>query len=106
MPMDHTMPNIAISREMTLAKGRYIGLIEGVQGEAELTFVRTSPTQITADHTFAPDTMRGTGIAKALVERLVTDARAEGVKIVPTCTYIQAQFARNADWSDVLAHSG
>jgi uncharacterized protein len=100
------MPTIAISREMTLAKGRYVGLIEGVEGEAELTFVRTGPAQITADHTFAPDSMRGTGIAKALVERLVSDARAEGVKIVPTCTYIQAPFARNADWSDVLAQNG
>jgi uncharacterized protein len=97
------MPNIAITRETTLAKGRYVGLIEGVEGEAELTFVRTSPTRIDADHTFAPDTMRGTGIAKALVERLVADARAEGVRIVPTCTYVQAQFARHPDWSDVLA---
>jgi uncharacterized protein len=97
------MTSIAITREMTLAKGRYVGLIEGVEGEAELTFVRTSPTQIDADHTFAPDTMRGTGIAKALVERMVADARAEGIRIVPTCTYVQAQFARHPDWSDVLA---
>jgi uncharacterized protein len=97
------MPNTTISREMTTAKGRYVGLIEGVSGEAELTFVRISATKIDADHTFAPDTMRGTGIAKALVERLVADARAEGVKIVPTCTYVQAQFARNAAWADVLA---
>jgi uncharacterized protein len=97
------MTSIAITREMTLAKGRYVGLIESVEGEAELTFVRTSPTQIDADHTFAPDTMRGTGIAKALVERMVADARAEGIRIVPTCTYVQAQFARHPDWSDVLA---
>jgi uncharacterized protein len=94
---------IAITREMSLAKGRYIGRIEGVEGEAELTFVRTSPKQIDADHTFAPDSMRGTGIAKALVERLVADARSEGVKVIPTCTYVQAQFARHPDWSDVVA---
>jgi uncharacterized protein len=100
------MPNITINRETMLAKGRYVGLIEGVEGEAELTFVRISATRIIADHTFAPDSMRGTGIAKALVERLVADARAEGVKIVPTCTYIEAQFARHADWSDVLVPPG
>jgi uncharacterized protein len=102
MPNDH-MPNIVITRELSLSKGRYVGLIEGVEGEAELTFARTSSTQIIADHTFAPDSMRGTGIAKALVERLVADARAEGVRIVPTCSYIKAQLARHADWSDVVA---
>jgi uncharacterized protein len=98
-----TIMTIAITREMNLAKGRYVGRIDGVDGEAELTFVRTSPTQIDADHTFAPDSMRGTGIAKALVERLVADARTERVRIVPTCTYVKAQFARNPDWADVLA---
>jgi uncharacterized protein len=100
------MPNITISREMNPENGRYVGRIEGVEGEAELTFTRVSTTQIDADHTFAPDTMRGTGIAKALVERLVADARAEGLTIVPTCTYIQAQFARHPDWSDVRANAG
>jgi uncharacterized protein len=98
------MPDIAITREFaTPDKGRYVGLIDGVDGEAELTFVRTSPTVINADHTFAPDTMRGTGIAKAMVERLISDARADGVKVVPTCSYVKAQFARHPDWSDVLA---
>ena len=109
------MPNpplsIVITRDLhlttggapNLTKGRYVGRIEGVAGEAELTFVRLSPTVINADHTFAPDTMRGTGIAKSLVERLVADARAEGTRIVSSCSYVQAQFARHPDWSDVLA---
>lgn len=98
------MPDIAITREIVSpAKGRYVGRIDRVDGEAELTFLRISPSVINADHTFAPDTMRGTGIAKALVERLVADARADGVQILPTCSYVKAQFARNPDWSDVLA---
>ena len=97
------MPSLTITRDLTPAKGRYVGRIDGVEGEAELTFVRTSPTLIEADHTFAPDTMRSTGIAKALVDRLVADARADGVRILPTCSYVKAQFARHPDWSDVLA---
>ena len=98
------MPDIAITRELvTPVKGRYVGRINGVEGEAELTFVRISPTVINADHTLAPDTMRGTGIAKAMVERLVADARADGVRILPTCSYVKAQFARHPDWADVLA---
>jgi uncharacterized protein len=97
------MPTIAITRELEPARGRYVGHIDGIEGEAELTFKRLSSIVIVADHTFAPDTMRGTGIAKAMVERLVADARAEGVRIVPTCSYVLAQFQRHPDWADVLA---
>ena len=98
------MPSIMIIRETTSpTTGRYVGIIDNVEGEAEVTFVRISPTVIDADHTFAPDTMRGTGIAKAMVERLVADARADGVRILPTCSYVKAQFALHPDWLDVLA---
>jgi uncharacterized protein len=99
------MSTIAITREGSQDAGRYVGRIDGITGEAELTFASAGPGQIAADHTFAPDSMRGTGIAKALVERLVADARASGIKIVPVCTYVQAQFSRHPDWADVRAPS-
>jgi uncharacterized protein len=97
------MSTIVITREGGPEAGRYVGRIDGVTGEAELTFAGAGPGQIAADHTFAPDSMRGTGIAKALVERMVADARASGTRIVPVCTYVQAQFSRHPDWADVLA---
>jgi hypothetical protein len=46
--------------------------------------------------------MRGTGAAKALVERLISDARAEGFKIVPLCPYVKSQYDRHPEWSDVM----
>ena len=55
------MSEIAISRELMPTKGRYVARIEGVEAEAELTFSRTSPTLVIADHTFGPDSMRGKG---------------------------------------------
>ncbi|MBN8293194.1 N-acetyltransferase [Rhodobacter sp. NTK016B] len=70
--------------------------------EAELTFSIVSPTLIIADHTGVPDSFRGTGAGKALVERLVADARAEGVKIVPLCPFVNAQRARHPEWADVF----
>ncbi|MFM9939028.1 MAG: GNAT family N-acetyltransferase [Hyphomicrobiaceae bacterium] len=66
------MSDITITREMTATKGRYVGRIEGVEGEAELTFSRAGETLVIADHTFAPDSMRGKGAAMALVNRLVS----------------------------------
>lgn len=96
------MPGITITRELTTAGGRYVGRIEGVDGEAELTFTRPNPALVVADHTGTPHTMRGKGAATALVERLIADARSEGFRIVPQCSFVQAQFDRHPDWADLL----
>jgi predicted GNAT family acetyltransferase len=90
-----------IAREVTGSKGRYV-LNEG-GAEAELTYSILSPTHIIADHTGVPDTMRGTGAGRHLVERLVADARAEGVKITPLCPFVRAQAQRHPEWADVFA---
>jgi predicted GNAT family acetyltransferase len=95
--------DVTITRELTASKGRYVGRVAGVEGEAELTFSRANPRLVIADHTGAPDSMRGMGVAKALVERLIADARAEGFKIVPLCPFVKAQFERNPDWPDLRA---
>ncbi|MDE3123518.1 MAG: N-acetyltransferase [Paracoccaceae bacterium] len=89
-----------IARETTGSKGRYV-LRRGTE-EAELTFSIASPTLIIADHTSVPDRFRGTGAGRALVERLVADARAEGVKIVPLCPFVNATRLRHPEWADVF----
>jgi predicted GNAT family acetyltransferase len=48
------------------------------------------------------DSLRGTGVGKALVERLVDDARGEQLKIVPRCSFVKALFQRHREWSDVM----
>ena len=47
--------------------------------------------------------MRGQGVASALVERLIADARREGFKVVPKCPFVVAQFERHPEWADVRA---
>lgn len=89
-----------ITREHGDTKGRYVAQVDGQ--EAELTYSILSPRTIIADHTGVPDALRGTGVGLALVERLVTDARAEGVKIVPLCPFVKSQLARHPDWADVF----
>lgn len=89
-----------IARETTGSKGRYV-LRRGTE-EAELTFSIASPTLIIADHTSVPDSFRGTGAGRALVERLVADAREEGVKIVPLCPFVNATRLRHPEWADVF----
>ena len=96
------MPDITITLETSPDGGRYVGRVAGNPAEAELTYRRAGADLVIANHTFAPPEMRGTGIAQALVERLVADARAQGFKIKPTCTYVVAQAKRHPEWGDVM----
>jgi uncharacterized protein len=93
---------ISIEKRVARTSGRYVGRIDGVDGEAELHFTVRGPTLISADHTEAPTSMRGTGTAMALVERMIEDARANGFKITPLCPYVLAQYRKHPEWSDVM----
>lgn len=86
---------------MTGSKGRYV--LAGHGAEAEFTCSILSPTRIIADHTGVPDAMRGTGAGRRLVERLVADARSEGVNITPLCPFVRAQAQRHPEWAHVFA---
>lgn len=95
------MADHVISREVAGHKGRYVIRANG--DEAELTYSITTPELVIADHTFVPDSFRGTGAGVALVTRLVADARAEGFKIMPLCPFVNAQRLRHAEWADAFS---
>ncbi len=76
--------------------------VDGITEPAELTFSIVNEHLIIADHTGVPDSMRGMGVGKALVERLVDDARRKQVKIVPLCPYVNAQRRKHPEWADVF----
>lgn len=103
--MPDISPDIRIEREDAGNHGRYVARIDGLDGEAEITFTRRGSSLISADHAGAPDSMRGTGAALALVEFMIADARANGLKIIPICPYVKAQFRKHPDWADVMTTS-
>jgi predicted GNAT family acetyltransferase len=91
-----------VEREETASAGRYvIHLAPGVDGE--MTFRKTGPNTITVDHTGTPPEYRGQGLAQLLMYRLIADAKADGTKIVPLCSYVAAQFRRHPEWAGLLA---
>lgn len=97
------MPTIDLSKETRTAQhGRYTARIKDLPAEAELTFTQRAPDLISADHTGAPESMRGTGAAAALVSFMVDDARRNGFKIIPLCPYVRAQYAKHPEWADVF----
>jgi predicted GNAT family acetyltransferase len=97
------MPDgVVITRSDETSHGAYRAVLPGSAGSAELTWVARGPLRI-ANHTYVPPELRGRGIAQALVEALVADARELGFAIVPQCSYVEALFSRHRDWEDVRA---
>lgn len=97
------MNDFGIRFELDGPRGKYfIPMPDGT--ESRLTYLRTAPDHIVADHTFVPVPYREQGLAEVLVERLFADARSNGDKITPTCWFVADEFARHSPaWHDILA---
>jgi predicted GNAT family acetyltransferase len=96
------MVDITITREDQPTRGRYAARAAGIDAEAELTYSRSSPKLIIADHTEVPGEFRGQGVGVKLVERLVADARAGDYKIFALCPFVKAQWQKHSEWNDVF----
>jgi len=93
---------LAITRTDQADEGVYRADLPGADQPAVLTWRLRGGARV-IEHTFVPPAMRGQGVAQQLVEAIVADARAEGFRIVPQCSYAEVLFRRNADWVDVRA---
>jgi predicted GNAT family acetyltransferase len=82
--------------------GEYIARLPDSDHIGRLTWQATGNVRI-ADHTLVPPEIGGRGIAARLVEALIADAREQGFKIVPQCSYVAVAFRRHPEWSDLLA---
>ena len=94
------MTELTIHSEDGPNGGRYSAIVDGE--EAEMTYSRAGKTRIIIDHTGVPDSMRGLGVGKRLVEAAVADARAEGFKIIPLCPFAKATLQKQTEWRDVV----
>ncbi|WP_168461449.1 MULTISPECIES: GNAT family N-acetyltransferase [unclassified Acinetobacter] len=70
---------------------------------AEITYQYQNEATIVADHTWVDNSLRGQGVARQLLDVLVAFAREKQLKIVPTCSYVDVMFQREAEFADVVA---
>lgn len=77
----------------------------GKDATGELTYRKLGVDAVIAEHTGVPQALRGNGIATALVERLVDDAKTEGFKIVPKCPFVKALFDKRPEWAPLMKKS-
>ena len=68
---------------------------------AEITFTEPNDEFFIIDHTFVDDSLRGRGIAQALVKEVVLKAREEDKVIIPLCPFAKAEFEKKKEYADV-----
>jgi len=98
------MSNITITRQDGENRGAYNAQVSGHDGKGELTYKKEAGGKVlVADHTFVSPSLRGKSVAGKLVEALIADAREDGFKIRPVCSYVVTAFERHPEWSDLKA---
>ncbi len=66
---------------------------------AEIKYLSTKNGKVlNIVHTFVADSMRGQGIAKQLLKKVIELAKNNNAQIIPTCSYAKAAFAANPDY--------
>jgi predicted GNAT family acetyltransferase len=60
-----------------------------------------SPGVMTITHTVVPGAVGGRGIAGALVQAALEQARAEGWKVLPACSYADAWMRRHPQYEEL-----
>lgn len=95
--------DLEITRHDQGETGEYHAHVSGSDAMGRLTWVKRGDGARVAEHTLVPPEIGGRGIAGELVKELILDARENGFKIVPQCSYVAAKFDENPDWADLLA---
>jgi predicted GNAT family acetyltransferase len=82
------------------AEGRFELIVEGQTAYADY---RREPGRLVIPYVEAPPALRGTGAAGRLMEGVLAQARVEGRKVVPVCSYAAAYMRRHKRHHDLLA---
>lgn len=54
-------------------------------------------------HTYVPESMRGAGVAAALVKASLEHIKAQGGTVVPACSYVAAYIQRHPAYASLVA---
>lgn len=101
---DEQTSQVTIRHHVIGQGGKYVAQLEGNTHHGMLEWEPADEDGVrVATHTVVPKEIGGRGIAGMLVERLIADARRDGFRIVPRCSYVAAKFAENPAWEDLRA---
>jgi hypothetical protein len=58
---------------------------------------------MTMTHTLVPPELRGRGLAEKLVRAALEHAKAEGLRVVPACSYVATFIKRHPEYQALVA---
>jgi predicted GNAT family acetyltransferase len=64
---------------------------------------RLEAGRVVFTHTGVPAACQGQGLAARLVEAGLQWAQAQGLKVVPACSYVQSYLQRHPQWQSLVA---
>ena len=73
-----------------------------VDGHLSVCEYELDGTRMIFTHTVVPPELRGRGIAEKLVRVALAEARGQGRKVVPQCSYVARFIERNKEFADLL----
>ena len=83
------------------AEKRFTAAVGG--GEAVLGYDDSRQGLIDLQHTVVPEEAQGQGLGGRLVAAAVQHARAKGLRIVPTCPFVQHWMQEHPEHAELLA---
>jgi uncharacterized protein len=73
-----------------------------VGDEVAVANYRLEPGAIALTHTEVPVSLQGQGIGSRLVRAVLEKIRADGLKVVPRCSFVSAYLARHPEFNDLV----
>ncbi|MGY0193543.1 GNAT family N-acetyltransferase [Leptothrix sp. BB-4] len=84
------------------ARQRFVAEVDGHVCEAAYRW-REDGRTVVMNHTGVSPALQGRGIAAELVRQALDWVRAEGLAVVPSCSYVRTYMRRHRETQDLLA---
>ncbi len=96
------MSQVTITHHDHGSSGEYHAHVAGSDHIGRLTWEERGGVRL-ATHTLVPPPIGNRGVAAQLVQAMVADAREQGFKIKPLCSYVDVAFRRHPEWAELRA---
>ncbi len=78
---------------------RFVIYVEGNEVYVEYTMRNN---EINLHHTYTDPALRGKGLAAQVVRAALEFAKENNLKVIPTCSYVQAFIAKNDEYKELV----
>lgn len=83
------------------AAGRFYVDVDG--STAYLAYAQVDEKTLDFRRTFVPEALRGRGLASEIVRAALNHARTQGLRVIPTCSYVAATIRKDPSFADLVA---